>query len=97
VSSQVQARRRIADSEARFRQPAEDLQEANRLQDEFLATLLHELRTPLNAVLGWSHTPRAGAMSPEIQARALDALERNARAEASSSRSSSMCRVSSRP
>jgi signal transduction histidine kinase len=26
---------------------------ANRLKDEFLATLSHELRTPLNAILGW--------------------------------------------
>ena len=27
---------------------------ANRLKDEFLATLSHELRTPLTAVLGWT-------------------------------------------
>src|SRR5262249_43145219 len=27
---------------------------ANRLKDEFLATLSHELRTPLNAILGYS-------------------------------------------
>ena len=33
---------------------------ANRLKDEFLATLSHELRTPLNAILGWVALLRDG-------------------------------------
>jgi PAS domain S-box-containing protein len=58
------------------------LLEANRLKDEFLATLSHELRTPLNAVLGWSHMLREGTLSPDTQRRALDSLQRNAKAQA---------------
>ncbi len=32
----------------------EELIQANRIKDEFLAVLSHELRTPLNSILGWS-------------------------------------------
>jgi signal transduction histidine kinase/ActR/RegA family two-component response regulator len=56
--------------------------DANRLKDEFLATLSHELRTPLNAVLGWTRVLRATSVSAETQARALESIERNARAQA---------------
>ena len=37
-------------------------QQANRLKDEFLATLSHELRTPLNAIVGWVHLLRRGQL-----------------------------------
>jgi signal transduction histidine kinase/CheY-like chemotaxis protein len=49
---------------------------ANRLKDEFLATLSHELRTPLNIVLGWTRLLANGKLSPEQSARAIAAVER---------------------
>jgi signal transduction histidine kinase len=57
-------------------------EEANRMKDEFLATLSHELRTPLNAMLGWAQVLRLGKLDPEASARALETIERNARSQA---------------
>jgi PAS domain S-box-containing protein len=53
--------------------------EANRIKDEFLATLSHELRTPLNAILGWAQMLRHRKLSAEKTAVALETIERNAR------------------
>ncbi|WP_228057261.1 PAS domain S-box protein [Tychonema sp. LEGE 07203] len=56
--------------------------EANRIKDEFLATLSHELRTPLNAVVGWAQMLRQRQLSPEKTAVALETIERNGRLQA---------------
>jgi signal transduction histidine kinase len=55
--------------------------EANRVKDEFLATLSHELRTPLNAILGWTRLLRSQAVKPADVDRALEKVERNAQAQ----------------
>jgi signal transduction histidine kinase/ActR/RegA family two-component response regulator len=52
--------------------------EANRLKDEFLATLSHELRTPLNAILGWTKLLRGKALPAQSVDQALEKVERNA-------------------
>lgn len=54
----------------------------NRLKDEFVATMSHELRTPAAAILGWLRLLRTGRMSDAQTQRAIDALERNAKAQA---------------
>jgi len=55
---------------------------ANRMKDEFLATVSHELRTPLTAMLGWIWWLRRGPGEEETRLRAIDTVERNARAQA---------------
>lgn len=56
---------------------AEELAEANRLKDEFLAIVSHELRTPLNSILGWSRLLRSRKFDEATTARALETIERN--------------------
>jgi signal transduction histidine kinase/CheY-like chemotaxis protein len=55
--------------------------EANRIKDQFLATLSHELRTPLNSILGWTSLLLNREVAPGRETRALETIQRNARAQ----------------
>ncbi|HZS45143.1 MAG TPA: response regulator [Blastocatellia bacterium] len=55
---------------------------ANRVKDEFLATLSHELRTPLSSILGWTRLLGGGKLDASTTVRAIETIERNAKAQA---------------
>lgn len=55
---------------------------ANRMKDEFLATLSHELRSPLNAMLGWTRLLNTRKFDEATTARAMETIERSAKSQA---------------
>jgi signal transduction histidine kinase/ActR/RegA family two-component response regulator len=57
----------------------EQLREANRAKDEFLAILSHELRTPLTPILGWMHLLKKFAESDQLLGQGLETVDRNAK------------------
>ena len=59
-----------------------EMEAANRLKDQFLATLSHELRTPLNAILGWAEMLRSNSLHHSRRERAADAIFNNATRQA---------------
>jgi signal transduction histidine kinase/ActR/RegA family two-component response regulator len=59
-----------------------EAESANRLKDEFLATLSHELRTPMNAIIGWTSMLVRGQVEPGYLPRVFEALDRNAQSQA---------------
>jgi signal transduction histidine kinase len=65
--------------DARLRAAENEARDANRVKDEFLATLSHELRTPLSAILGWSTMLADGRLDAAHSRRAVQSIARSAR------------------
>jgi len=71
-------RERLLEQETAAREEAEG---ANRMKDEFLATISHELRTPLTSILGWAHMLIENSLQESQRRHALDVIERSAKSQ----------------
>src|SRR5499426_1973555 len=81
ITDRKRAEKERAESLMRAQEAQAKAEEANRLKDEFLATVSHELRAPLTAMLGWVMLIRSERLDKESQERALETVERNTRAQ----------------
>jgi signal transduction histidine kinase/DNA-binding response OmpR family regulator len=80
VQIELAERKRL---EGVLRHQAEELAQANRLKDEFLAIVSHELRTPLSTILAWSQflRLRKQKLDEATVKKAMSSIERSAKAQ----------------
>lgn len=80
AQTEIAQRKRLEET---LRHQAEQLEQANRLKDEFLAIVSHELRTPLSTILAWSQLLqlRQQKLDEATLKKAIDSIERSAKAQ----------------
>ena len=82
ITEQKRAAAREREALSQARQAIRHAEEASRAKDEFIATVSHELRTPMTSILGWTRMLINGQLPAESQQKALQTIDRNARAQA---------------
>jgi len=85
VARDITARKLAEEERERLTAQAEaarrTAEEANRLKDDFLATVSHELRNPLNSIVGWAGLLSSGKLDPQKTSRAIEVITRAAQAQ----------------
>lgn len=86
IQRDITARKRMEQERDRLLQREQatraEAEAANRIKDEFLATLSHELRTPLTPILGWSKLLQKNKLSEAKLQEALVTIEQHAKRQA---------------
>jgi PAS domain S-box-containing protein len=81
IDERKRAERELARSLERERKLRLATEEASRMKDGFLGSVLRELRSPVQAIASWAAHLRRQVAPASGAAQALDAIERNARAQ----------------